>query len=206
MNKITHIFFDVGGVCLTNGWDSEARKRASEHFSYNLGRSEDQHEQIAEKFETGRISRDDYLNKVIFYKDRPFSKETFISFMESQSQAHGQTFELLKKLSQNNNYQLATINNESFELNLFRIKKFELHQYFSSFFSSCFLGIKKPDPEIFKKVLWITHKKGEECLFIDDREENTEAARRCGYKTIHLETVSDLKNKLYEKGVGLTQE
>jgi putative hydrolase of the HAD superfamily len=201
MTKITHLFFDLGGVCLTNGWDFNSRKKAAELFDYDFEGSEKRHKQIVEKFETGKISRENYLNEMIFYEKRDFSEADFIDFMESLSQPYESSFEVLEKLSSQGNYNISTLNNESLELNLFRIKKFGLKRYFIDFFSSSFLGVKKPDADIFQMVLLITQTVGEECLMIDDREKNIEGAKKCGFQTLHLPHVEDLEKLLIDKGI-----
>jgi len=201
MTKITHLFFDLGGVCLTNGWDHISREKAAALFNYNYQESDERHKQVIEKFETGKISREDYLNEVVFYKKRDFSRAEFIEFMESQSQIHQSSINVLKKLCSQSNYHISALNNESLELNLFRIEKFGLKRYFSNFFSSSFLGVKKPESPIFQKVLLITQTIGEQCLMIDDREENVEGATKCGFQTLHLPQVDDLEKLLKEMGI-----
>ncbi len=201
MKEITHIFFDLGGVCLTNAWDHTSRENAAEHFGYNFQESEIHHKDAVEKFEIGGTSRSDYLNEVIFYKDRDFSEKQFVDFMENQSQAHPKSFEMLDKLRLENQYYLSVLNNESLELNLYRIEKFGLKRYFSNFFSSCFLGVAKPNLEIYRKVLQITQAPAGRCLLIDDRQPNVEAAEECGFQILHLPDVSELKKKLIEKKI-----
>ena len=201
MTKITHLFFDIGGVILTNGWDHISRERSANYFGYDYAESDEKHYKISEKFERGEISRDDYLDKVIFYKKRNFSKKDIIEFMESQSVAHQSSLDVLEKLCSQGEYHVSTLNNESLELNLFRMKKFGLSKYFTNFFSSSFLGVKKPDEEMFQKVLWITQKIGEQCLFVDDREENVEGAKKCGFQTIYLPKISELENLLIERKI-----
>lgn len=201
MTKITHLFFDIGGVILTNGWDHISRERSTNYFGYAYEESDEKHYKISEKFETGKISREDYLDEVIFYKKRDFSKKDIIEFMESQSAAHQSSLDVLEKLCSQGEYHVSTLNNESLELNLFRMQKFELTKYFTNFFSSCFLGVKKPEVEIFQKVLWITQKNGEQCLFIDDREENLEGAKKCGFQTLYLPKIGELENLLTERGI-----
>ena len=186
MNDIKTIFFDVGGVLLTNGWDHTAREKAAEHFEYRYDTSEVRHQRIAQVFEEGHLSLDDYLKEVIFFRERPFTPADFIRFMESQSQAHLKAIQTLRQLAGLNQYQLATINNESLHLNQYRIRTFGLDRCFSAFLSSCFLGITKPDKKIFREALRITQRSGSECLFVDDREENVTAARHCGLRAIHL--------------------
>lgn len=186
---------------MSNGWDHISRELAAEHFNYDLQTSETRHRQVFEDFETGKMSLTDYLDEVVFYKDREFTRTDFIEFIESQSAAHQSSLNILRKLSKEKNYRLSTLNNESLTLNQYRIDKFGLKRYFTNFFSSCFVGYKKPDLEIYNRVLLITQTSGEQCLFIDDRENNTKAAAECGFQTLHLENVLDLERLLIERGI-----
>ncbi len=201
MAKITHIFFDIGGVILTNGWDHMNREEAAQAFNYDYKESDKIHAKLADNFDSGFLTLDEYLEKVVFYKKRDFSKERFIEFMKSRSDAYKTTFEVLDKLREQNNYQLSTLNDKSLELNEFRIKNFELNKYFTNFFSSCYLGISKPNKEIFKKMLGITQLNPENCLFIDDREENAEVAKDCGFQVVYLKRVFELENELKNRKI-----
>ena len=201
MDTITTLFFDVGGIILTNGWSHVSREQAAEHFGYNYNVSEARHQKVAQAFECGQMNLDNYLKEVVFFQDRSFSKDDFVRFMESQSQAHPTSVDVLCQLKEQNKYQLATINNESLPINLYRIHTFGLRNYFSAFFSSCFLGVTKPDCEIFQKALHITQRPGSACLFVDDREENVAAAEQCGLQAAHVPKPEDLEEVLREKGV-----
>ena len=201
MTKITHLFFDIGGVCLTNGWDHVSREKSANLFGYDYAESDKRHYKVVLQFEKGKISRDDYLDEIIFYKKRDFSKKAVIEFMESQSVAHQSSLDVLGKLCSQGNYHISTLNNESLELNEFRIQKFGLSKYFTNFFSSCYLKMKKPEPEIYHTVLQIIQRKGERCLFIDDREENVEGAKKCGFQTLHLPQFEDLERILKERRI-----
>jgi len=201
MKEITHLFFDLGGVCLTNAWDHISREGAAEHFRYDFQESEERHKIVVEKFEIGEASRKDYLNEAIFFRERDFSEKQFVEFMESQSKAHPRSFEILKKLRSQNKYSISVLNNESLELNLFRIEKFGLRNYFTNFYSSCFLGVAKPNLEIYRKVLQITQTPANRCLLIDDRPPNVEAAAECGFQILHLPNVDELGEKLVKKGL-----
>ena len=55
MDKIEALFWDNGGVILTNGWDRDARKRAVEKFHLDWADFEDRHELMLNAFETGRV-------------------------------------------------------------------------------------------------------------------------------------------------------
>lgn len=203
MSAITTLFFDVGGVFLTNGWDHEARERAAAHFSYDYESVERRHQPLFEEFDCGSLSLDEYLDQAVFFEDRSFGREDFVHFMEQQSQAYGSSLDVLQRLADTGRYLLFTINNESFALNQYRIKTFGLDKYFTAFLSSCYLGVTKPNQKIFKKALWITQRNSEECLFIDDREENVTAARTCGIRGIHLKNHAHLSDLLKEEGIQL---
>ncbi len=201
MSTITTLFFDVGGVLLTNGWDHVAREKAAERFGYDYEESEAHHQEVAQRFECGQMNQQDYLQQVVFFADRPFAEGEFVRFMEQQSQPHAASLEVLQKLKAQGKYQLATVNNESTYINDYRIRNFELTRYFSAFFSSCYLGVTKPDCEIFQKALNISQKQGQECLFVDDREENVAAAQQCGIQAVHLPKPEDLAEVLRGEGV-----
>lgn len=186
---------------MSNGWDHVSREQSANLFGYDFAESDKRHYKIAPHFEKGEISRDDYLDEIIFYKKREFSKHEIVEFMESQSVGHQKSLDLLRELCSNGNFHISTLNNESLELNEFRIKKFALTKYFTNFFSSCYLKVKKPETEIFQTVLRITQVNGEHCLFIDDREENIKSAEKCGFQTIHLPQVEDLEKILFDKGI-----
>ena len=206
MNKITTILFDIGGVILTNGWDEDNRREGAEFFKLNLNEIEKRHNAVFPDFEKGNVSLNEYVEDVIFFKERNFNREDFINFIKSRTRPYESSIQILEKLCLDKKYLLATINNESYELNLFRINQFKLYKYFISFFSSGFLNTRKPEPLIYKIALNVLHKNPSECLFIDDRIENIEEAEKQGMNTIHLTEVKELKNLLLEKNITLNSK
>lgn len=201
MGRITTIFFDVGGILLTNGWDHVSREAAANTFGYDYEDTEARHQQHAEDFECGRLSIDKYLEQVVFAEPRSFSKEDYTDFMKKQSQPHQENLDLISALARSGKYLLATINNESLMLNEYRIKTYHLPESISLFFSSCNMGVMKPDCEIFRRTLLITRREGKNCLFVDDREENVEAAQSCGLRAAFVERPTNLPEILKEEGV-----
>ncbi len=197
MSKITTIFWDVGGVILTDGWDKRVRRSAAERFGLDWDDLEERHDLISANFETGRLSLDDYLNRTVFCRPRSFNKDDFRTFMFEQSKADDQNIDLARRIFQGRKYLLATINNESTELNEYRISKFSLRECFSLFFSSCFLRVKKPHKEIYLIALQVTQRSPAECLYIDDRELNIESARQLGMQTILYRSHRQLLEELH---------
>lgn len=201
MAEITALFWDVGGVLLTNGWDRHGRQQAAQKFSLDWEDFEDRHELIAGRFETGRLSLDRYLDRTVFYRERNFGREVFKAFMFSLSQPIDGTLEVVEKIADSGRYLMATLNNESREVNLHRIEQFGLRKYFSFFMSSCFLGVKKPEDEMFLLALDLTQRQPEECLFIDDRELNLECAARLGLQTMHFSDAAQIEADLRNAGL-----
>ncbi len=201
MTKATALFCDIGGVLLTNAWGKESRRKAAEVYHLDWSEFEALHEPLMPMLEEGRISLDDYLDRTVFHSSRAFSKEEFRRFIFSQSQPHPESIEILLRLAQSKRYLLACLNNESLELNLFRIERFGLRELFSVFLSSCFLGLRKPGEAIYRKALQVTQRAPAESVFIDDREENVEGARRCGMSAIHYRDANQLRRELGAMGI-----
>lgn len=201
MAEVTALFFDIGGVLLSNGWDRAERTAASEKFKLDWKEFEDRHELVLHAFETGEMGLDEYLDRVIFYCPRSFSREEFADYIRAQSKELPGTMDVLRRLAQAKKYLISSLNNESREMNAYRIEKFGLRRYFDVFLSSCYLGVRKPDEAIYRRALDITQRKGEECLFIDDRALNLECAAELGMRTIQFKDAAQLEREL--KGLNI---
>ena len=82
------ILFDVGGVLLTNGWDLKERAEVAAQYHLDpveLELRHKQHEEIVDRWERGEATIDDYLDNVVFYQPRSFSRDEFVSSMQGQS-------------------------------------------------------------------------------------------------------------------------
>lgn len=193
MPAIRAIFWDVGGVLLTNAWDRTQRLAALEHFRLDEEEFHDRHEMVVSSFERGKITLDEYLDRTVFYRTRPFTRDAFRDFMYSLSQPFPEVVEFAQALSDSGKYFMGTINNESRELNYYRIEKCGLRKIFRLFVSSCFVGFRKPEKDIFRLALETTQIRAEECCFVDDRSLNLECAAKLGMQTIEMQTVEQLR-------------
>lgn len=203
MSTITTIFFDIGGALLTDGWGHDSRRAAADHFGLDWEEYRDRHEKVAHAIETNRMTLDQYLNRAVFFRPRSFTREEFREFIFAQSQPKPESIEIAKQLAASKTFFLATINNEILELNSYRLGKFGLRSIFPVFFSSCFLGLRKPDEAIYRTALQITQRNAGECIFIDDREVNLECPREMGFNTILFQEAGQLRSQLHEVGVTL---
>jgi putative hydrolase of the HAD superfamily len=200
---ITTIFFDIGGVLLSDGWGHASRRAAAEKFGLDWEEYADRHEKVAHAIETDCLSLDAYLIRTIFYRPRSFTREEVRDFIFAQSQPHPEALEIAQRLAAARKYFMATINNEILELNTYRLEKFGLRSIFPVFFSSCFLGIRKPDEAIYRLALRVSQRHAEECIFIDDREVNLECPRELGMQTILYQSAAQLRDALEQHGIEL---
>ncbi len=201
MTNITALFFDVGGVLLSNGWDHSLRQRAVEHFELNWNEFRERHDLVSHDFETGRISLDHYFECTVFYRERNFTPAEFKSYMFDASDDTAGGLAIVEQLVRTGRYLLATLNNESLELNQHRIDKFQLREYFSLFISSCFVGLRKPEAPIYRLALNLSQRKPEECVFVDDRALNVERAADLGIHAIQYQSAEQLAAALAVLGV-----
>jgi putative hydrolase of the HAD superfamily len=201
MSDVTALFWDVGGVILSTGWDRAARLAAAQKFGLDWEELQDRHDLASPAFETGKITLDTYLERIVFYRKRPFTREEFTDFIFAQSEEFPESRAVLSGVAATGKYLLATINNEALELNEHRIQQFQLRREFKAFFSSCYLGIRKPDEGIYRLALEVTQRQPEECLFIDDRELNLECARALRMRTIQFRDAAQLRQDLAASGV-----
>ncbi len=201
MSDIRAIFWDVGGVLLTNAWDRTERAKAFEHFHLDEQEFHDRHEMVVSSFERGKITLDEYLGRTVFYRTRPFTREEFCNFMYSLSQPFPEVLQFAQALTDSGKYFMGTINNESRELNYYRIEKFGLRKIFRLFISSCFVGFRKPEKDIYRLALETTQIPSDACCFIDDRALNLECAVKLGMHTIEMQTVDQLRADLAKLNV-----
>jgi putative hydrolase of the HAD superfamily len=199
--KITAIFWDVGGVLLSNAWDRAQRQTALQHFQLDEVEFADRHEMLISSFERGKLTLQEYLQRTVFYRPRPFTQQDFTDFMHSLSQPNPETLDLARSLAKSGQYLMGTINNESRELNHYRMQTCGLREMFSLFVSSCFVGLRKPEEGIYRLALEITQKAPEECCFIDDRDLNLEAASRLGMRVIRMDNAQQLRTDMQKLGI-----
>ncbi len=190
------LFLDVGGVLLTNGWGHESRQLAAKIFEIDYAEMEALHNLIFNIYEIGKITLDEYLDTVVFNHPRNFTREDFKSFIFSESKELPGLLAWLTEWKHGCGLRIFSINNEGKELNDYRIKKFGLHRCFDAFVSSCDVGMRKPDPSIFKLAMGIAQADPQQCYYFDDRPMLVEAARRTGINVFQHKDFETTKQTL----------
>jgi putative hydrolase of the HAD superfamily len=201
LSAITTLFWDIGGVILTNGWDRGSRRQAAKAFDLDWEEFQDRHDLSFPAFDAGQITLNQYLDRTLFFRPRSFTREEFTAFMFAQSQEYADVRAILSKLASARKYFIAAINNEPLELNQYRIEAFDLRKDFQVFFSSCYVYARKPDETIFRIALAVTQRPPEQCVFIDDRSINLENPRRLGMNVIHHQSAPQLLAELQSLGI-----
>jgi putative hydrolase of the HAD superfamily len=196
------ILFDVGGVLLTNGWDHSERARTLDYFHLDRGEFEARHPEPYAAWERGAISVEAYLDATVFYEPRRFSHDDFFGFMLNQSKLLPDgALGIVEEIAASHKCLLGALNNEARETNEFRFKSFGLRDYFAVALSSCYLGLRKPDPAIYRRALDILGRPAERILFIDDRAENVAGANAAGMSAIQFQGANALRQDLVNVGV-----
>lgn len=201
--RINTLFLDVGGVLLTNGWDRAARQRAAKAFNLDLAEMNDRHRMTFDTYETGKLSLEDYLTRVVFHEPRSFTRDDFTSFMYAQSQALPGMMDYVRLLKARHHLRVAIISNEGHELTVHRVRTFPLSEIADFFIFSCYVHLRKPDLDIFRLALNVAQVDAANVAYLDDRPMFAEVASSIGIRGIHHESVDSTRRKLAELGLPL---
>jgi len=198
---ITAIFTDIGGVLLTNGWDRGSRRRAIEYFKLDDEETEERHHLCFDTLEVGKITLDEYLDQIVFYKRRSFTRGDFWKFMCNQSQPLPHMLRLMQQLKKKHRLKIVVISNESRELAEYRIKQFKLDSFADFFIISSFVHFRKPDADIFRVALDIAQVLPKEVVYLEDRPMFVQVARTLGIHGIRHLDFNTTRERLAEMGL-----
>jgi putative hydrolase of the HAD superfamily len=199
--SITTIFTDIGGVLLTNGWDRGSRRKAIDHFKLDAEETEERHHLTFDTYEVGKITLDEYLNRVVFYKKRSFSRQRFRQFMYDQSKPFPDMLAWMQQLKKKCGFQVAVVSNEGRELAEYRIRQFKLNALADFFIVSSFVHFRKPDADIFRIALDTAQVSPQQVLYIEDRAMFVQVAETLGIQGLHHIDLKTTGEKLKKFGL-----
>lgn len=202
--RVTHVFFDIGGVLGTNGWDRDQRRAAAATFAVDAEDLDRRHKEVVAAWEEGRMSWDEYLDFAVFHTARPFGRDEFKAYMLDLSEPFTESVAIARELAGGGRVRLYTLNNESSELNEHRVARFALRPVFAAFCSSCWLGVRKPARAIYARALAIAGAEPTAAVFIDDREQNLAPAQALGMRPVLYQGPAALRETLAELGLPAT--
>ena len=200
---IKALFLDIGGVLLTNGWDRNARQRAAELFDLDYEQLNERHHLTFDTYESGKLSLDDYLKRIVFYEKRAYSPLEFTRFIMEQSKPYADMINLVTQLKHTYGLRLVAVNNEGREINAYRIRQFKLDTVFDAFVSSCYVHLRKPDVEIFRLALDVAQVEPEQVVYVDDRPMFVQVARTLGMHCLHHTSYDKTLNAFASMGLSI---
>ncbi len=204
-SSITTLFLDIGGVLLTNGWDHNSRTRAADKYGLDYDEMNERHHLTFDTYEEGKLGLDEYLNRVVFYQERSFSREEFKAYMYAQSQPFPEMIELIRTLRNQYGLEVAAVSNEGRELTVYRVQQFKLGTIIDFFVSSCFVHYRKPDADMYRIALDIAQVRPEQVVYIDDRAMFVEVAQGLGIRGIIHRGCESTRKTLQTFGLSLEQ-
>lgn len=199
---ITALFLDIGGVLLTNGWDRQARRRAADKFELDYAEMDERHHLTFDTYEEGKLSLDQYLDRIVFYQERPFSRQAFRTFMYAQSKPFPEMIALIRDLKQRHGLRIAAVSNEGRELTAHRIQTFGLNAVLDFFIVSSFVHYRKPDADIYTIALDIAQVPPDQVVYIDDRPMFIDVAAGLGIQGIAHTDLASTREALKTFGLG----
>jgi putative hydrolase of the HAD superfamily len=197
------LFLDIGGVLLSNGWGHQSRILAAQSFHLEYTEMEERHQLNMVTYEEGKMTLTEYLNRVVFYRSRPFTPDQFQEFMFAQSTPHPEMIEFIRSLKEKHRLKIIVVNNEGRELNEYRIKKFRLDQFVDCFLSSCYVHFRKPDTDIFLLALDIAQVPAKKVIYIEDTAMFVDVASDLGIRGIKHKDMVATSKKLATLGLSM---
>lgn len=202
--SIQTIFWDVGGVILTNGWDHTQRAAVLAPLGVDVAAYEALHEEANFFWERGLMTAETFFRKTVLSANPGITFDQIWPLVCAQSGVLNQgCYEILAALKASGLYRLATLNNESRELNAYRLDAFDLRRYFSYFICSGFVHEMKPASGIYRDAIDISGLPAGTALFIDDKAENCAAAEALGMQAIVFRSPTQLAAALADHGISL---
>jgi putative hydrolase of the HAD superfamily len=199
--RIDTLLLDIGGVVLTNGWDRRSRRKAAEKYGLDHEDMDERHHLTFDTYEEGKLTLDQYLDRVVFHQERSFAREDFKQFMYAQSEAKQDMLDLVRGLKKRHGLHVVAVSNEGRELTEHRIATFRLHEIFDFFVSSCFVHYRKPDEDMYRLALDGVQSKAEESIYIDDRLMFVQVAETLGINGLHHVGYESTRDRLAELGL-----
>jgi len=182
--SIRTLFMDIGGVLLSDGWDHRARKRAIKKFKLEPVEMETRHQMTFDTYEEGKLTEDEYLDHVVFFRSRPFTRAEFRKFMFAQSTPYPEMLTLVQKLKAKYRLKIIAVSNEARVLNDYRIQKFKLDNIVDAYISSCYVHLRKPDANLFRLALDVAHTPAQQVAYVENTPMFVEIATSLGIRSV----------------------
>lgn len=184
------MIIDWGGVCTESHLIHNYSKKLENELNVSAEKAEEVFIEKDTPYELGQISSDEFWNHFSsrLNVDRDRAREIFVQTQNVKSDV----IDYVKSLKVQ--FHVVLLTNNYFDL-LDNIRN-NYSETFHMIYSSSELGIKKPDENIYRKVLNDMRLSPSECIFIDDKEKNLVPAKELGMFTIQFKDLDSLKDAI----------
>ena len=154
---------------------------------------------VLRQFDMGKISPDGFYRRAVSLLEASVGKDSFFQYYNDVFSLNPYVLAVLKRLM--GRYRLILLSNTDKERYGFVTSKFPEILFFDSYILSYEVGAVKPDLKIYRKALEAARAEAEECVFIDDLEDNIKAAKNLGIQTVLLKADTDIAARLQDIGL-----
>jgi len=202
--SITAFIFDFGNVICS----FDVRVFLARALPYSalmldeLRRALQQSHDTMRDYETGLITSDEFFARICTACRLSVSREDFITAYTQIFSPIPSTYALLRELRPH--YKLALLSNTNEWHFHYGIRPVEVFPLFDTVTLSYEVKAMKPAPEIYRDALGKLGVAPQECVYIDDLQENVVAARDLGMHAFHFTSGDELRDGLVELGIRLS--
>ncbi len=148
-------------------------------------------------FERGKISENDFVNRVLEIIDHKIDAETFKKYYADIFSLNEDMVSLLPELKKN--YKLFLLSNTDSIHQKYGWQKYDFLKYFDKLILSHETGSVKPEEKIYREVEKASGFSSEQHFYIDDIKEYVDAAIKIGWDAVQFvdykKLVSDFKSR-----------
>lgn len=188
-----NIVFDVGMVLIDFCWEKHCRRLGFDEAVIHAFDVNMIHSQYWSMLDEGLLEEEEAISQ--FLKCMPSYQKEIMKFWEQPEyfvEEYDYAAPMISKLK-NLGYHVYLLSNYPYNLYKIHWPSFEFYSMVDGYVVSAAEKLKKPNQAIYKLLCNRYQLKPKECLFIDDRQDNVEAAMQVGMKAVLFEGYESLK-------------
>ncbi|NIM90900.1 MAG: HAD-IA family hydrolase [Candidatus Aminicenantes bacterium] len=199
---IQTVISDLGGVIVF--FDNQIFYEKMANFSpfaqEEIGKLAFSESGLRESFDKGEITSQEFYTRAVEKLKANIDYDKFFSLYNDVFSLNPPVLEIMKRLK--DKYRLILLSNTDVMRFGFVKQEFPEVMIFDEYVLSFEVGFMKPHPQIYREALKKAGTKAEECVFIDDRAENIQAAEELALQGILFEENENLESLL--QGINLS--
>jgi putative hydrolase of the HAD superfamily len=197
---ITTIIFDWAGVLTTGRYTQSILETLSNERDITTEEIYGPFDVLIGLMDSDLLTFTDFTQKVNTDFKLDITEDELREVFARAIHPNNEVIQMVKELQPRYNLILLSNGSKINVTNLHRDHK-DMLALFSKTYFSCELKLSKPDSKIFEHVIEDTKLKPEECVFIDDKQENVDAAKQCGMHGIVYTNFDQVKRKFDSLGI-----